>query len=69
MNELKNRYLDFIDDLDPYRDKEEDPGTPEAMLYNLIAIKEDWTDLDPELSETLTELIEQFKQAGIKEAL
>ena len=67
MNEfLKKRYFDFIDELNPFRDDEEDPETLEDMLYNLLAIKEDWEDLDPELSEVLDATIEQFKAAGVE---
>ena len=66
MEELKNRYLDFVDELDPYRDKEEDPQTLSEMLYNLICIKEDWTEMDPELMELLDDTIQRFEAAGIK---
>ncbi len=66
MDELKKRYFDFIDELDPYRDPDEDPMTFEDMLYNLLAIKEDWTDLEPELLEVLNATIQQFKAAGIE---
>lgn len=66
MEELKNRYFAFVDELDPYRDTSEDPETLEGMLYNLLAIKEDWTDLEPELMEVLTATIQQFKAAGIE---
>ena len=66
MEELKNRYFAFVDELDPYRDTSEDPETLEGMLYNLLAIKEDWTDLEPDLLEVLTATIQQFKAAGIE---
>lgn len=66
MDELKKRYFDFVDELDPYRDPDEDPETLEDMLYNLLAIKEDWTDLEPELLEVLNATIQQFKAAGIE---
>lgn len=66
MDELKKRYFDFVDELDPYRDTEEDPETLEEMLYNLICIKEDWTELEPELLEVLNATIQQFKAAGIE---
>ena len=66
MEELKNRYFAFVDELDPYRDTSEDPETLEGMLYNLLAIKEDWTDLEPDLLEVLTATIHQFKAAGIE---
>ena len=66
MEELKNRYIAFIDELDPYRDPDEDPETFEDMLYNLLAIKEDWTELEPELLEVLNATIQQFKAAGIE---
>ena len=63
---LKQRYFDFVNELDPYRDTEEDPETLEGMLYNLLAIKEDWTELEPELLEVLNATIQQFKAAGIE---
>ena len=66
MEGLKKRYFDFVDELDPYRDTSEDPETLEGMLYNLLAIKEDWTDLEPELLEVLNATIQQFKAAGIE---
>jgi hypothetical protein len=70
MEELKKRYFDFVDELDPYRDTEDDQDlTLEGMLYNLLAIKEDseaWADDDPELYEVLEATIEQFKAAGIE---
>jgi len=66
MEELKNRYIAFIDELDPYRDTGEDPETLEEMLYNLICIKEDWTEMEPDLQEVLNATIEQFKAAGIE---
>ncbi len=66
MDELKNRYFDFVNELDPYRDTDEDPETLENMLYNLLAIKEDWTELEPELAEVLDATIAQFKAAGIE---
>lgn len=66
MDELKKRYFDFVDELDPYRDTDEDPETLEDMLYNLLAIKEDWTELEPELLEVLNATIQQFKAAGIE---
>ena len=67
MNEfLKQRYFDFVDELDPFRDKEEDPDTLEEMLYNLLAIKEDWTEMEPDLVEVLDATIEQFKAAGVE---
>ena len=66
MEELKKRYFDFVDELDPYRDTSEDPETLEEMLYNLICIKEDWTEMEPELLEVLNATIEQFKAAGIE---
>ena len=70
MEELKNRYFDFIDELDPYRDTEDDQDlTLEGMLYGLLAMEEDadaWKDDDPELYEVLEATIEQFKAAGIE---
>lgn len=66
MEELKKRYFDFVDELDPYRDESEDPETLEEMLYNLICIKEDWTEMEPELLEVLNATIQQFKAAGIE---
>ena len=65
---LKQRYIEFIEDYDPYS-QEETPETLEAMLYNLLAIKEDseaWADDDQELYEVLEATIEQFKAAGIE---
>lgn len=66
MEGLKNRYFDFVNELDPYRDTGEDPETLEEMLYNLICIKEDWTEMEPDLLEVLNATIEQFKAAGIE---
>jgi hypothetical protein len=70
MEELKKRYFDFVDELDPYRDTEDDQDlTLEGMLYNLLAIKEDadaWKDDFSELYETLEATIQQFKSAGIE---
>ena len=70
MEELKKRYFDFVDELDPYRDTEDDQDlTLEGMLYGLLAMEEDadaWKDDDPELYEVLEATIEQFKAAGIE---
>lgn len=70
MDELRNRYFDFVDELDPYRDTEDDQDlTLEGMLYNLLAIKEDaeaWAEDVPGLYEVLEATIEQFKAAGIE---
>ena len=63
---LRQRYFDFVDELDPYRDTEEDPDTLEGMLYNLQEIKEDWEDMEPDLLEVLDATIGQFKAAGIE---
>ena len=66
---IESRYFEFIDELDPFRDKEEDPDNLEDMLYNLLCIKEDadaWSEDEPELYETLLAIIEQFKAAGVK---
>ena len=64
-NFLRQRYIDFVNELDPFRD-EGDPEALEDMLYNLLAIKEDWTEMEPELKEVLDATIEQFKAAGIE---
>ena len=67
MDFLKQRYTDFITEYDPYN-QDETPETLEGMLYNLIEIREDFTD-DPEfdtLKEVLEATIEQFKAAGIE---
>jgi len=64
---LKQRYMEFIEDYDPYN-QEETPETLEAMLYNLLEIRDDFSD-DPEfdtLKEVLEATIEQFKAAGIE---
>lgn len=70
MDELKKRYFDFVDELDPYRDTEDDQDlTLEGMLYNLLAIKEDaeaWAEDDLGLYEVLEATIQQFKAAGIE---
>ena len=66
---LRQRYIDFVDELDPFRDTSEDPETLKDMLYNLLAIKEEaehWKDLEPEFYEVLTATIEQFKAYGIE---
>ena len=63
---LRQRYFDFVDELDPFRDTEEDPDTLEGMLYNLQEIKEDWEDMEPDLLEVLDATIGQFKAAGIE---
>lgn len=68
--ELKEKFFNFVDELDPFRDTEDDQDlTLESMLYNLLAIKEDseaWKDDFPELYETLEATIQQFKAAGIE---
>jgi len=64
---LKQRYMEFIEDYDPYN-QEETPETLEAMLYNLLEIRDDFSD-DLEfdtLKEVLEATIEQFKAAGIE---
>ena len=63
---LRQRYFDFVDELDPFRDTEEDPEDLSEMLYNLLAIKEDWTEMEPDLLEVLDATIGQFKAAGIE---
>ena len=63
---LKQRYFDFVDELDPFRDTDEDPTELNEMLYNLLAIKEDWTEMEPDLLEVLDATIGQFKAAGIE---
>lgn len=63
---LRQRYFDFTDELDPFRDTSEDPETLEGMLYNLLCIKEDWTEMEPDLAEVLDATIQQFKAAGIE---
>ena len=65
---LRQRYMDFIADYDPYN-QDETPETLEGMLYNLENIKEDFLDdpdSDPALFEVLETTIEQFKAAGIE---
>lgn len=62
---LRQRYIDFVNELDPFRD-EGDPTELSDMLYNLLCIKEDWTEMEPELKEVLDATIEQFKAAGIE---
>ena len=67
MDFLRQRYNDFITEYDPYS-QDEAPETLEAMLYNLLEIRDDFTD-DPEfdtLKEVLEATIEQFKAAGIE---
>lgn len=64
---LADRYLNFAEDLDPYRNHEEDPQ-PEnlsEMLYNLEEIQKQ-LDPDDELHPVLIELITQFRMEGIK---
>ena len=63
---LKQRYFDFVDELDPFRDTDEDPTELNEMLYNLLAIKEDWTEMEPDFLEVLDATIGQFKAAGIE---
>lgn len=63
---LSKRYFSFVNELDPFRDTDEDPETLEEMLYNLLAIKEDWTEMEPDLSKVLDTTIQQFKAAGIE---
>ena len=71
MNKLAKLYIDFINWLDPYWECHEEPENvleielPE-MLYNLLAIKEDWSEIEPELAEVLDATISQFKAAGIE---
>lgn len=53
----------------PFRDEDEDPTEPEAMLYNLEAIKEEFSPAEDEtVAEVLEELdkvIETFTNEGI----
>lgn len=70
MEELKKRYFDFVDELDPYRDTEDDDYMSlDGMLYDLLETKaeaDDWKDDYPELYETLESVIKEFKAAGIE---
>lgn len=78
VTELKKKYFDFIDWLDPYN---EDAGLPEDerleqslddMLYNLIEIRKDWGLDDPkegwetEAAIMINDLLLQFRDAGLK---
>ena len=40
-NFLETRYFDFVNELDPFRDTDEDPETLEDMLYNCLYLFED----------------------------
>ena len=62
---LRQRYFDFVDELDPFRDTTEDPTDLSGMLYNLIEIKEEWEEIEPDLEEVLDATIEQFKAYGV----
>jgi len=68
--ELKEKFFDFMDELDPYRDTENDDYMSlDGMLYDLLEIKaeaDDWKDDYPELYETLESVIKEFKAAGIE---
>ena len=67
MSELYNVYRTFMDWFDPYRDIESEPREPEAMLYDLEAIKEELSE-DEDNAEALEELekaIETFTNEGI----
>ena len=68
--ELKEKFFDFMDELDPYRDTENDDYMSlDGMLYDLLEIRaeaNDWKDDDPELYETLEAMIKEFKSAGIE---
>lgn len=71
MNEaLKQLYIDFINEYDPYYD-EPAPESLEEMLYNLQEIRENdfqdpWIDENTVyLVEFLDNIIGQFKAAGI----
>jgi hypothetical protein len=68
--ELKEKFFDFMDELDPYRDTENDDYMSlDSMLYDLLEIRteaNDWKDDDPELYETLESVIKEFKAAGIE---
>jgi hypothetical protein len=71
MATLADRYINFIDLYDPYRDTSE-PITENLseMLYNLEEIKKDFDSVegfpDDGLTNILTELISAFKAEGIK---
>lgn len=66
MEFLKQRYFDFVDELDPFRDPEEDPDNLSDMLYNLLEIKKDWAELEPDLMGILDATIQQFKAQGVE---
>lgn len=76
--ELKKKYIDFIDWLDPYN---EDAGLPEDerleqslddMLYNLIEIRKDWGFNNPseewevQAAIMINDLLLRFRDAGFK---
>jgi uncharacterized protein (UPF0305 family) len=62
---LADRYIDFLNDYDPYRDTELDSETLPAMLYDLEEMKNDFSP-DDELYPELIELITQFRMEGVK---
>ena len=68
--DLATKYIDLIDDYDPFRDKDEDPDNLEEMLYNLqeiiAEIPENETDAQILESKAQFEaLINEFKAEGI----
>jgi len=73
MKTLADKYLDFINEYDPYHQEEPIENLSE-MLYNLEEIHEELTDTlaadyDEELfylNQHLETLIEQFKAEGVE---
>ena len=74
---LKERYIDFINEIDPFWEAYEAPEdvteiSPEEMLYNLEEIRENNFPNPYQDEETillvlhLDALINQFKAAGIR---
>lgn len=64
---LKEKYFQFVEELDPFRDSSEDPEELPDMLYNLENIRKQLTrDDNMDLYDFLEETIEEFYAAGVE---
>lgn len=74
MKTLADKYLDFVNEYDPYYQESEPVENLSEMLYNMEQINEELTDslsrnYDEDiyyLAEHLKALIEQFKAEGVE---
>lgn len=76
--ELKRKYFNFIDWLDPYNEDAELPEDErleqslDDMLYNLIEIRKDWGFDNPseewevQAAIMINDLLLRFRDAGLK---